>query len=448
MKGLKFIQTVTPSLWKKTDKKVKNTNRGEIFIFKDKSLASNYGIGTYLREYLYVLGQIDCSINLIELNSTQATYSIKKDSIKRFYIPHSPNEIVNKKYYLNVIKLLRLYIDPIQPHIFHLNYEYADFFVEELKLHFPNSLTIATVHYSPWSWTLNGDHEKYRQIIQKPQFIDKFKYTHLIKCYTFSKKFYHKVDQLIILCEDTFQLLHEIYKLPKEKMILIPNGIRDFKKNLSLLEKQQLKRKYHISKDEKIVLYVGRLQTSKGIQILLQAFTHILNKYENYRLVIVGAGMDSDLKQTIEQSSDIGIKITFTSDISQQLLFDWYQMADIGVLPSYLEQCSYVGIEMMMHQLAVIASDAYGVRNMFKEDENALIAKIGERNNENEFIQNLTTKILELLTDEGKRERIALYARNIYEDVYRIEKMTDAYLKFFNGLFKGSHTFTLKKANP
>lgn len=447
MKGLKFIQTATPSLWKKTDKEIKKTNEGEIFIFNDKSLASNYGIGTYMREYLYVLEQIDCSINLIELNSTQPTYSIKKDNIKHFYIPHSPNEIVNKKYYLNVIKLLRLYIDPIQTHIFHLNYEYADFFVEELKLHFPNSRTIATVHYSQWSWTVNGDHEKYYRMIQKSDFTDKFQYNHLIKCYTFSKKFYNKIDRLIVLCKDTFELLHEIYKLPQEKMILIPNGMRDLKKNLSPLEKQQLKKKYHLNKDEKIILYVGRLQTSKGIQILLQAFTHILNKYESYRLVIVGGGMDSDLKRTIEQSSDIGIKITFTGDICQQLLFDWYQMADIGVLPSYLEQCSYVGIEMMMHQLAVVASDAYGVRNMFKEDENALIAKIGERNNENEFIRNLTTRIVELLTNEEKREQIALYARNIYEDLYRIEKMTDAYLRFFNGLFKGSRTFTLKKAN-
>ena len=42
----------------------------------------------------------------------------------------------------------------------------------------------------------------------------------------------------------------------------------------------------------------------------------------------------------------------------------WYQLVDIGVLPSYSEQCSYTGIEMMMYSLPIVASDGFGVRIM------------------------------------------------------------------------------------
>ena len=54
----------------------------------------------------------------------------------------------------------------------------------------------------------------------------------------------------------------------------------------------------------------------------------------------------------------------------------WYQLVDIGVLPSYSEQCSYTGIEMMMYSLPIVASDGFGVRNMFHDGSNACIASI------------------------------------------------------------------------
>jgi glycosyltransferase len=441
--ALKDIAAVTSLLWRVAGGGVKKVAGGELFIFNDKSIASNYGIGTYLREYLYCLEQINFSINLIELNSTQQAYSIQKDSIKRFYFPHSPHGI-NKKYYQSVVRMLRLYIDNTQTHIFHLNYEYAEFLVDELKLHFPNSKIIATIHYSYSPWMLNVDNKEYRRIVQTPTSTDELKYANLIKIYTFSKKFYDKVDHLIVLCEDTFLALHENYLVPQEKMSFIPNGIRHLKRKLLVQEKQQIRKRYHLREDEKIILYVGRLQASKGILVLIKAFAFAFKKHENCRLVVVGVGSDSDFKQTIEQCQDIGTKITFTGEISQQILFEWYQIADIGVIPSYLEQCSYAGIEMMMHQLPIVASDAHGVRNMFKEGENALIAKIGDCNNENEFIQNLANRMLELLLDDKKRGRIALNARKVYEDKYVIEKMRDAYLQLFNSLLKSVSILSLK----
>lgn len=345
---------------------------------------------------------------------------------------------------MSAIRLLRLYIDEGQSHIFHLNYEYPEFFVDELKLHFPNSKIIATVHYSYWSWTVNGDYEEFRRIMQTPASTNERKYADLIKGYVFSKKFYDKVDRLIVLCEDTFRTLYEIYEVPKEKMSIIPNGMRQLKGKNSNRKRQQIRKRYHIGEDEKIILYAGRLEKDKGILALIQAFICILKKYENCRLVIVGAGLDSNLKQTIEYSQECGIKITFTGEIAQPFLFDWYRMADIGVIPSYLEQCSYVGIEMMMHQLAIVASDAYGVRNMFREGENALIAKIGDRKQEDEFIQNLTNRILELLTNDDKRNRMASQARKIYEERYGIEKMRNASLQFLNCLFQNTGIFSLK----
>lgn len=428
--GLKAIVSsqVCGKRYKKDEQKI---FRNELFIFNDESIASGYGVGTYLREYLYCLEQIGFSVNLIELNSTRQAYNIQEGSIKYFYFPYSSHG-ASKKYFQSVIRLLRLYVDNTQRVIFHLNYEYAEFLVDELKLYFPNSKVIATVHYSYWSWILKGDDKEYRQIMQLPTSKNETRYVNLIKDYAFSKKFYDKVDHLIVLSEDTFSVLRDIYLVPREKMSFIPNGMRYMKKELSIQEKQQIRKKYHLEGEEKIILYVGRLQASKGVLILIKAFLAVLKNTQKCRLVIVGAGGDYDLKQLMKQYHGTNTKIIFTGEISRQMLFGWYQVAEIGIIPSYSEQCSYVGIEMMMERLPVVASDAYGVRNMFKEGGNALIAKIGDRNNENEFIQNLTNRILELLRDDEKRERIAFNARKAYEDKYVIEKMIDGYLQLFD----------------
>lgn len=53
-------------------------------------------------------------------------------------------------------------------------------------------------------------------------------------------------------------------------------------------------------------------------------------------------------------------------------MLELYSITQLGLFPSYHEQCSYVGIEFLMHGIPVIATSAYGVRDMFHPD-NAFI---------------------------------------------------------------------------
>ena len=181
---------------------------------------------------------------------------------------------------------------------------------------------------------------------------------------------------------------------------------------------------------------MGRFDKNKGIFCLLNSFSEILTQHLNCRLVIVG--YDGNIKQILKGCNRIWNKTTITGQLNREELFDWYQIADIGVIPSYSEQCSYVGIEMMMHQMPIVASDGYGVRNMFQEGENALIAAIGNRENDDEFVQNLANRILELLEDDEKRERIARGARKAYEERYTIDRMKEAYLQLLDNLWAES----------
>jgi len=109
-----------------------------------------------------------------------------------------------------------------------------------------------------------------------------------------------------------------------------------------------------------------------------------------------------DPASTFKLSKKFAAKVTYTGLNEKKEIRRWYQIADIGIIPSFSEQCSYVGIEMMMHGLPVVASDGFGVRNMFQDGVNAKVAKIGDRKNPKHFISGLTVAILELLFSESK----------------------------------------------
>ena len=109
------------------------------------------------------------------------------------------------------------------------------------------------------------------------------------------------------------------------------------------------------------------------------------------------------------------------------MLYQWYQMADIALFPSFHEECGYVGIEMMMHGLPVVASDGFGVRCMFHDGINARIAKIRNRKKPREFENNLTSAILELLHDEALCKQLSKGARQVYKSCYTVERMQNKY---------------------
>ena len=89
----------------------------------------------------------------------------------------------------------------------------------------------------------------------------------------------------------------------KEKIEVIPNGI-DLSEYDHLPPKGTFKKKFSINGDEKIILYLGRIHESKGLDLLAHGFKIVSKDLSNVRLVVVGpddgyaatfAGLLSDL---------------------------------------------------------------------------------------------------------------------------------------------------------
>lgn len=120
-----------------------------------------------------------------------------------------------------------------------------------------------------------------------------------------------------------------------DKIEIVPNGI-DLSEYLTIPDSGVFRKKYRILENQKIVLYVGRLDPTKGIDLLIQSFSDLLLEDKNARLVLVGGdiGYGSTLKNRV-RSLNLEDQVIFTGFVSQQEKMAAIVDADVFVTPSF-----------------------------------------------------------------------------------------------------------------
>ena len=119
--------------------------------------------------------------------------------------------------------------------------------------------------------------------------------------------------------------------------------------------------KYKIHKDEKIVLFLGRITMQKGPEYFLQAAKKVLEVMENVKFVMAGSG--DMTRRTIEMAAAMGIghKVLFTGFLRGTDVERVFKMADLYVMPSVSEPFGIAPLEAMSHDVPVIISKQSGV---------------------------------------------------------------------------------------
>lgn len=123
----------------------------------------------------------------------------------------------------------------------------------------------------------------------------------------------------------------------------------------------------------------------------------------------------------------------FLGKLDKITLSNIYNIADIGVMPSRHEQCSFVAIEMMMHGLSVISSNTSGLNEMFSD-----ISKLNFVEKESQLsvsTKELTKLILRHLNDDNFRFEIGKDNYCRYIDKYTFKTMNVNYSLFYRGIF-------------
>ncbi len=119
------------------------------------------------------------------------------------------------------------------------------------------------------------------------------------------------------------------------------------------------------TRDKAILLFLGRINFKKGLDVLAKAFGEVAKKRDDVHLVIAGPDNDA-LKPKVEGwLRDEGVleKTTFTGMLVGQDKLAALHDADLFVLPSFSENFGIAVIEAMACGLPVLISDKVNIHN-------------------------------------------------------------------------------------
>jgi phosphatidyl-myo-inositol dimannoside synthase len=196
-------------------------------------------------------------------------------------------------------------------------------------------------------------------------------------------------------------------------------------------KKKELLEKFGIG-DKKVILTLSRLlsEKHKGQDRVLKALPRVLEKVPDAIYLIVGRGEDYRVNQFMEEHPEMKKHVIFAGPIADEEKNDYYNLADVFVLPSKFEGFAIVFIEALACGIPIIASDGYGCRESLLDGEiGILIDPDDVRAIADAIVAVLQKKAPPIFSD---RER--LRARSL--EVYGIEAWNERVKQLANSIFK------------
>lgn len=167
----------------------------------------------------------------------------------------------------------------------------------------------------------------------------------------------------------SYAMKEELTKLgfPKDKIQVCYNGVDPQKYNPEAVNAEQIRKiraLYGIKDDELMILFLGRLVGVKGVDKLIMAMPHILQKTPKARLVIVGLGDLQEYLANMVKMTKMDNYVKFRFDfIPEEERISHYAACDIAVFPSLYEPFGIVVLEAMSMGRPVVVGGA-GVSGM------------------------------------------------------------------------------------
>ncbi|MEM2240472.1 MAG: glycosyltransferase family 4 protein [Candidatus Bathyarchaeia archaeon] len=220
----------------------------------------------------------------------------------------------------------------------------------------------------------------------------------------------------------------------EDKVAIIPNGI-DLSEYRNLPPKGLFKNKYNIPGEKKIILYLGRIHKTKGIDLLIKAYAYLTKEIGCKDTILVMVGPDDGYlneAKNLTKTLNVEGSVTFTGPLYGRDKLEAYVDAEFYVLPSRYEAFGMTVLEAYASAKPVIASDVGGLKDLVLNGETGLLFETGN-------FRQLAENMLHLLNNEEETLEMGLNGRAFVEKNFSIEKVVDRLERLYNEVVLERH---------
>lgn len=194
----------------------------------------------------------------------------------------------------------------------------------------------------------------------------------------------------------TKNIIAQRYQIPQEKIDVVYNGVeQDLDESIPTPRRRYSRDKY--------VLFLGRITMQKGPEYFLHAARMVIDKRDDIRFIMAGAGDMLHRMVSLAAELRIGSKVMFTKFLNGPDVQRAYRLADLYVMPSVSEPFGIAPLEAMRHNVPVLISKQSGVAEVLRHTLKVDFWDIHQL--ANKMISVLSYPVLHrTLRQEGRRE--------------------------------------------
>lgn len=212
--------------------------------------------------------------------------------------------------------------------------------------------------------------------------------------------------------------------------VIVPVGL-NIQEYSNLPHYGRFRDKYPMIKENKVILFLSRINFIKGLDILVKAFGDIARMRSDVYLAIVGPddeGYGQEVKKWLAEEGVLD-RAVFTGMLLGEDKLAAFRDSDIFVLPSYTENFGIVVIEALACKLPVVISNRVNIwRELVGADAGVVV---------NCDPTELANALLELLDAPDRCQKLGENGRRLVEEKFTWEKVTDQMIKVYEDILNG-----------
>lgn len=246
----------------------------------------------------------------------------------------------------------------------------------------------------------------------------------------YQKKLLGKADLIQINNTDEEEDVIRYLGYRPKNMVIVPNGMK-LSDYVNLPVKGTFRAKHGIGTDQKLILFMGRLNIKKGLDLLLPAFQKMHEQLPEAILILAGPddGYQAETENFI-QENNLGARIKLVGMLTDTHKREALADADMFVLPSYSEGFSIAVLEAMTSKVPALVSDRVGFGDYIRRYDAAYLTPLNS--------DGVAEGLLKILQDENYAKSIANRAYDMVTENFDIKVVANQLLEEYKKIKKST----------